>query len=193
MSQNKVESLLQFLKEADRLKTVERQTLIHSGGRQENSAEHSWHLAMAVFVFHSMTKSKADLLKCLKMALFHDLVEVDAGDTFVYGDQTVQSQKELAAIERLSGLLPESIGNDLKETWLEFEEAQSPEAKFVKALDRFLPMFSNFLNDGYSWKKHGISLERVIAKNRGPIEAGIPELWKTTEKMLSDFFARTET
>jgi putative hydrolase of HD superfamily len=187
-----MESLLNFLKEADRLKTVERQTLIHSGGRKENSAEHSWHLAMAVFVFHSMTKSKADLLKCLKMAVFHDLVEVDAGDTFVYGDQATQNQKELAAIERLSGLLPDSIGKDLKDTWLEFEEAQTLEAKFVKALDRFLPMYSNFLNQGYSWKNHGISAERVEAKNRGPIEAGIPELWPVTEKMLSDFFSASD-
>jgi putative hydrolase of HD superfamily len=188
MNESEIKTLLGFIKEVDRLKTVERQTLIHSGGRRENSAEHSWHLAMAVFVFHSMTKSEADLLKCLKMAIFHDVVEVDAGDTFVYGDQSEQNEKEVLAINRLSSLLPEKIGKDLRETWLEFEEAKTPEAKFVKALDRFLPVYANLLNNGYTWKKHGISGEQISRKNRPPIEAGIPELWPVTEKMLSEFF-----
>jgi putative hydrolase of HD superfamily len=183
-----MESLLHFLKEADRLKTVERQTLIHSGGRRENSAEHSWHLAMAVFVFHSLTESKADLLKCLMMAIFHDLVEIDAGDTFVYGDQSEQNEKELLAIKRLSGLLPGKIGKELEETWLQFEEGKTPEAMFVKALDRFLPMYSNLLNAGYSWKNHGILLNKITEKNQPPIEAGIPELWPIAEKMLSEYF-----
>jgi putative hydrolases of HD superfamily len=182
----KPEELLPFLKEVDRLKTVERQALLHNGGRRENSAEHSWHLAIAVLLFHSFASEKVDLLKALKMALLHDIVEIDAGDTFAYDVNSDTNTKELEAIKRLTGLLPKELGESLKEIWLEFEEGQSPEAKLVKGLDRFLPAYSNILNEGHTWKKHGITLTQVLGKNQKPIETGVPSLWPVFEKMLNE-------
>lgn len=179
-----IEDLLPFIKEIDRLKAVERQTLIHGGGRPENSAEHSWHLAMAALAFHSFADPRVDLLKALKMALLHDLVEIDAGDTFVYGDHSGKYEKETAAIERILGLLPDDSGAELKALWFEFEERRSPEACFVAALDRFLPMFSNHLNEGHSWRRHGISASQVRQKNEKPIKDALPGLWAAAEKMI---------
>jgi putative hydrolase of HD superfamily len=182
----KPEELLPFLKEVDRLKTVDRQCVLHNGGRRENSAEHSWHLAIAVLLFHSLSAEKADLLKALKMAILHDIVEIDAGDTFVYAVSSDTNAKELEAIKRLSGLLPAELGKDLQAIWLEFEEGQTPEAKLVKGLDRFLPAYSNILNQGNTWKKHGITLSQVLEKNQKPVETGVPSLWPVFQKMLND-------
>ena len=181
-----IEALLPFLKEADLLKLVNRQTLIHSGGRQENSAEHSWHLAIAVLLFQKNAPEDLDMAKAIKMALLHDIVEIDAGDVFVYGDQSAKADKELEALGRLTGLLPEDLAKEFSDIWLEFEKGESPEAKYVSALDRFLPMFSNYLNEGHSWKKHGITSSRVVAKNQPPIQAGLPDLWDTVSKMLEN-------
>ena len=186
----KPEELLPFLKEVDLLKSVERQASLHNGGRKENSAEHSWHLAIAVILFQSFAAEKIDLLKALKMALLHDVVEIDAGDTFVYADTSNKSVQELAAINRLTGLLPSELGKNLRETWLEFEEGQCPEARYVSGLDRFLPMFSNILNQGGSWKHHGITLSQVLSKNQKPIERGVPELWDTVQTMLDQAIAQ---
>lgn len=176
--------LLPFIKEIDQLKKIERQALIHNGGRRENTAEHSWHLAMTVMVFHSAANLKLDLAKAVKMALLHDLVEIDAGDTFVYDDLSSKKEKETKAIERLTGMLSQNLGEDFKNLWLEFEANESAEAKFVGAIDRFLPVYSNCLNEGYSWKNHGITKERVLARIQKPISEGLPALWEVTARML---------
>ena len=181
-----IDSLLPFILEADRLKNVHRQTLVHNGGRPENSAEHSWHLAMAVMVFQKLAPQDLDLNKAIKMALLHDIVEIDAGDTFVYDDMSSKKIKEAEALERLMGLLPEEIASEFKNIWLEFEEGVSIESKYVSALDRFLPMYSNYLNQGHSWKNHNISSTRVIAKNQPPILAGLPQLWETAKIMIEE-------
>jgi len=182
----KPEELLPFLKEVDLLKSVERQNILHNGGRRENTAEHSWHLAIAVLLFQSFAAEELDLLKALKMALLHDVVEIDAGDTFVYDESSSKSVKELAAIKRLTGLLPTELGTDLQGIWLEFDAGESMESKFVSGLDRFLPVFSNFLNQGHTWKQHGISLSQVLGKIKKPIETGIPALWPAVQKMIED-------
>jgi putative hydrolase of HD superfamily len=191
-------SLLDFIREIDRLKTVERQTLLHNssgaeqtgGRRRENSAEHSWHLAMAVLVFHGLAEPGTDLLKSLKMALLHDLVEIDAGDVFVYTHNPDKFANESAAIRRLTESLPAPIGEELRTVWFEFEEGQCAEARFVAALDRFLPMFSNYLNQGHSWHQHGIKLEQVVAKNKPPISSALPDLWAHAEAMLNESVAK---
>lgn len=180
-----MKQLLEFLKEADRLKLVERQTLIHSGGRRENSAEHSWHLALAALVFGGRAPDGLDMLKALKMALLHDLVEIDAGDEIVYGANSQKKEKEAAAIERLTKILPTDTGAELKTVWEEFEQGESPEAKYVAAIDRFLPIFSNYLNEGHSWKNHSISSARVIARCEGQISQ-IPGLWRASKEMLEE-------
>nr|WP_295903511.1 HD domain-containing protein [uncultured Bdellovibrio sp.] len=184
-----IESLLPFIKEIDRLKKIERQALIHNGGRRENSAEHSWHLAMAVLVLEKTSSEKIDIAKAVKMALLHDIVEIDAGDTMVYGDLSNKKASEAAALERIMGLLPSTVAEEFKSLWNEFEEGVSPEAKFVSAIDRFMPIFSNYLNEGYSWKNHKVTVDKVVAKCQPPISEGLPELWKVTERMLEESVA----
>ena len=179
-----LEKLLNFTKEIDLLKKVDRKALIHNGGRLENSAEHSWHLAMAVLTFQSEAAEKLDLNRALQMALIHDIVEIDAGDTFIYADQSSKAGTELAAAERIFGLLPEHLNQEFQQLWQEFERKECPESRFVGALDRFLPLYSNLLNQGYSWKNHGIRLDQVLARNQKPIQAGLPTLWPFVEEAL---------
>ena len=181
-----LENLLPFIKEIDKLKFIERQALCHNGQRRENTAEHSWHLAMTVIVFHSLVEKEVDLAKAVKMALLHDLVEIDAGDTFVYADLSGKKEKETQAINRLTALLPEPLDAEFKSLWLEFEEGVSAEAKFVGAIDRFLPLYSNFLNDGYSWKNHDVTEKKVYGRVEKPISEGFPPLWLIAKKMIED-------
>lgn len=183
------ENLLPFIKEIDRLKTIDRQTPIHVGGRVENTAEHSWHLAMTVMVFEKMSSVKLDINKAVKMALLHDIVEIDAGDVIIYGDQSSKKEKEALARERIFGLLPDIIAEDFKAIWNEFEEGHSAEAKYVSAIDRFLPLYSNYLNGGYSWKNHGVKADKVITKCEPPIAGGLPALWDVAKKMIDESIA----
>ncbi len=179
-----VESILPFIREVDLLKKVERQTNLHNGGRRENSAEHSWHLALAVLAFQEQAAEKIDVFKAVKMALLHDVVEIDAGDTFIYADQSGKVEEEAKAIERITALIPGPLGEEFKRLWYEFESKETPEGRFVGALDRFLPCYANFLNDGEGWRRHGITSAQVRAKNEGPVKAGIPKLWPVLEGMI---------
>ena len=181
-----IELLLPFIKEIDLLKRVERQTLVHNGDRRETSAEHSWHLALTVLVCGSASLEPIDIAKAVKMALLHDVVEIDAGDTIVYGDLFGKKIAEMAALDRIMGLLPDRLASEFKALWLEFEDGNSPEAKLVSAIDRFLPIYSNFLNEGYSWRNHGVSSSRITAKCEPPITAGLPQLWSIANKMLEN-------
>lgn len=181
-----IEALLPFIKEIDRLKLIERNTLIHVGGRVENTAEHSWHLAMTVLVFEKMSPVKLDINKAVKMALLHDIVEIDAGDVIIYGDQSAKKDKEAKARDRIFGLLPEVIAQEFIAIWNEFEEGHSTEAKFVSAIDRFLPLYSNYLNSGYSWKNHNVKADKVISKCEPPISSGLPELWAVAQRMINE-------
>jgi putative hydrolase of HD superfamily len=185
-SKSDIESVLSFIQEADQLKTIDRHTLIYSGERKENSAEHSWHLALAVLSFQTFAPTGFDINKAIKMAILHDIVEIDAGDTLIYDDQSAKKTNELKAAERIFSILPNDIENELKSIWLEFEEGLCAEAKFVSAIDRFLPIFSNYLNDAYSWKNHQITLDQIVAKNKPPIIKGFPYLWSFAEKMIKE-------
>jgi putative hydrolase of HD superfamily len=150
---NRLEQQLNLLMELDRLKSVLRRTRIRSAeSRFENSAEHSWHVAMMALLFQEHANEPVDITKVIKMLLLHDIVEIDAGDTFVYDVQAsqLQEQKELEAAERLFGMLPEDQGEELFTIWREFEQAESSEAKFAKALDRLIPMLLNYHNQGQS-------------------------------------------
>ncbi len=182
----KIENLLPFLKEMDLLKKVERKTLLHTGGRYENTAEHSWHLALAVMLFRDFASKDCDLSKAIQMALLHDIVEIDAGDVMIYADQSNKKTNEARALERLLGLLPDSKASEFKKLWEEFEEGTSSESKYVSALDRFLPLYSNYLNRGHSWKQHGVLKDQVLGKNQRPISIALPELWALAEKMLEE-------
>jgi putative hydrolase of HD superfamily len=177
-------SELNFLKEIDLLKTVVRQSLVHNGSRRENSAEHSWHLATAVFIMKEYAIAPLNLEKALSLAIFHDIVEIDAGDVFVYSDQSSKLEDEEKAIIRLMSILPQKTGNEIKSLWQEYESNTSYEANFVNALDRFLPIYSNFLNNGYSWKNHHISQSQVINRNKEKIIKGLPLLWDFVEMIM---------
>jgi len=179
-----IQDVLNFVREADRLKLIERQSLIHSGGRRENTAEHSWHLALTTLVMARFSPTPVDSNKAVLMALLHDLVEIDAGDTFVYGDLSNKAEAEQKAIERLTGLLPPEIGAEIKSIWMEFEKGECAEAKLVSAVDRFLPIYSNVLNAGHSWKKHGVTRDQVIARCERPVPQGLPGPGEVTGRML---------
>jgi putative hydrolase of HD superfamily len=177
---------LRFIAEADKLKEIFRQTLCSQSRRQENDAEHSWHLTLLVIVLaeHSNVQP-LDVLRVLKMVIIHDLVEIDAGDTFAYDTARMadQHEREARAAERIFGLLPADQTQELRALWDEFEERRTPEAKFAAAVDRFQPMMLNCLTDGAAWKKHGVTKDRVIARNQH-IAEGSAALWEYARQMI---------
>lgn len=169
---------LAFLVEIDRLKGVLRRTLLCDQSRHENSAEHSWHLAMAAVVLSEYAGQSVDLGRVIRMALVHDLVEIDAGDTFAYdvSANADRAEREQAAADRLFGLLPREQSAELRGLWEEFEAQQTPDARFAVALDRLQPLLNNHHSNGGSWRVHGITREQVLRRMR-PIETALPALW----------------
>ena len=158
---------IRFLREADQLKGVLRQSSILDGSRKENSAEHSWHLALMAQVLGDYAPPRTDLGRVTAMLLIHDLVEIDAGDLFVYAGATAQAHQEAAehaAADRLFALLPPGQGRGLRALWDEFEERRTPEARFARALDRLQPMLANYYLGGGTWQAHGVRASQVLAK-----------------------------
>jgi len=180
-------SSLPFIEELDRLKSVLRRTMTFDASRLENTAEHSWHLAMAVLVSADLSNEPIVLEQAVKMALTHDIVEIDAGDTFLYdgGANADKTDRERRAAERLFGLLPANIDNDLRDLWERYERQECAESKFVMAFDRFLPLTANFKTQGRSWKKHGIKKNQVMQLNE-KIAKGSRKLWQYAEAMINE-------
>lgn len=179
---------LALLIELDKLKTVLRRTRVKAAeGRLENTAEHSWHVALMALLMEEHANEPVEIAKVVKMLLLHDIVEIDAGDTFVYDTAAskLQAEKELKAAHRLFGMLPEDQGEELMSIWLEFEAAQSPEAKFAKALDRLIPMLLNYNNHGQSWVEHGVAKSQVLTVN-ARIEQGSETLWARTQEIVAE-------
>jgi putative hydrolases of HD superfamily len=169
---------LALIVEADRLKLVLRRTLVTGGTRHENSAEHSWHLALAALTLAEHAGAGVDVGRVVRMVIVHDLVEIDAGDTFAY-DATAnlgRVDREKLAADRLYGLLPGAQGEELRSLWEEFEEGATASARFAIALDRLLPLLLNDLVDGGSWRVHGVTRTQVL-RRMAPIEQAIPALW----------------
>jgi putative hydrolase of HD superfamily len=181
---------LEFILEIDRLKSVLRRSYLIDSDRHENSAEHSWHLAVAAMVLAEHAKEKIDVGKVIHLVLVHDLVEIDAGDTFIYDDaaNVGKAAREQKAANRLFGLLPEEQAQTFMALWREFEHRQTPESKFAFALDRLMPILHNVFSQGRSWKEHGIRQEQALTKNR-PIEAGSPVLWQAVESLIMQTLA----
>ncbi len=171
---------LDFILELDRLKSVYRQALVKSdNNRNENSAEHSWHIAMMAQTLHGYAQEPVDIARVINMLLLHDVVEIDAGDTFAFAEQQLldgQEDKEIKAANRIFGLLPETQFLAVKELWLEFEQAKTADARFAKAMDRVLPLLQNMKNKGGSWAKHEVKKSQVIARNKY-LDNLAPELW----------------
>lgn len=182
---NEVERQLAFLVEADRLKGVLRQTTLCDGSRRENSAEHSWHLGLMATVLAQHAGPGIDAVRVLRMLLVHDLVEIDAGDTFAYDTaaNADREERELRAAERIFGLLPPSQGDELRSLWQEFETQATPEARVAVALDRLQPLLSNHHSGGGSWKAHGVSRAQVLRRME-PIRSALPALWPDVEAIV---------
>lgn len=188
MNLDRISQQIRFVAEVDKLKNIFRQTLLVDTRRQENDAEHSWHLTLlAIILVEHANVPDLDLLRVLKMLIIHDLVEIDAGDTFAYDTARMVDQhaREARAADRIFGLLPNDQGPTLRQLWDEFEERQTPEAKFAAAVDRFQPMLLNCLTEGAAWNNHGVTSDRVIARNRH-IAEGSEILWKYASKMVEE-------
>ncbi len=182
---------IEFIVEVDRLKEVFRQTILTQSRRAENSAEHSWHFALMVVVLAEHSNHQPlDVLRILKMVLIHDLVEIDAGDTFAYDVKNMadQHEREARAADRIFGLLPADQAREFRALWDEFEAKQTPEAKFAAACDRFHPMLLNCRTQGHAWQKHGVTQDRVLARN-AHVADGSKELWAYAVKMIDDAVA----
>lgn len=177
---------IRFLIEIDKLKTVHRRAKIIHGDRPENDAEHSWHLAMMALLLKEHANQDVDLLKVLKMLLVHDLVEIDAGDTFAYDAKGHEDkyEREKQAAKRLFGMLPPDQERELTELWEEFERMETIEARFASALDRLQPLIHNHLNDGDTWQTYGITSGQVTARNR-KIAEGSEKLWDLAQSIIA--------
>ncbi|MFO7662147.1 MAG: HD domain-containing protein [Chloroflexota bacterium] len=180
-----------FLIEIDRLKNVMRRSPLVDGSRVENSAEHSWHLAVMALVLAEYADDLVNLSHVVKMILVHDIVEIDAGDTYAYDVNGNQSklEREILAAERLFGLLPVEQGLELRALWNEFEERRTPEARFANALDRLLPLLQNYLNAGRVWQANNVTVEH-IRQRMAPIAEGSVVLSDVVEKVLAESLDR---
>ncbi len=176
-----------FLLELDKLKTVLRRNLLSDGSRVENDAEHSWYFAIAALVLSETAAAEIDLSKVLRMALIHDVVEIDARDTFIYDEAAKQGQaeREARAAERIFNILPEDQAGALLELWREFEAGETAEARYAKAIDRVAAVILNYASQGKSWKRHGVSKERILAINER-IAQGSPALWEYIRGLVTE-------
>ncbi|MCA6719238.1 MULTISPECIES: HD domain-containing protein [Vibrio] len=184
----RLEKQLALVIELDKLKSILRRTRVKSAeGRLENSGEHSWHVALMAILMEEHANAPVDICRVMKMLLIHDVVEIDAGDTFVYDTAASQDQaeKEIRAAERLFGMLPSDQEQELLALWHEFEAAQTDDAKYAKALDRLIPMLLNYHNNGQSWKEHGVSREQALTINKR-IEFGSVTLWDKAKELIEE-------
>ncbi|HEY0076560.1 MAG TPA: HD domain-containing protein [Abditibacteriaceae bacterium] len=183
----RLQQQIQFLVEIDRLKQIFRQSSLMDGSRLENDAEHSWHFAMMALILAEHAKETIDLNRVLRMALIHDIVEIDAGDSFVYDDAAMatKTMRELVAAERIFNLLPDDQAREIRALWDEFEEQETPEARFAGAIDRLCGLLSNYQSGGGGWKRHNISASRIRQRN-SHITEGAPALWDLAQEFIAD-------
>lgn len=185
MKENRLIKQLAFIKEIDKLKYIVRKTRLFNSDRHENDAEHSWHLAMMALVLVEHSNEEVDILRVLKMLLIHDIVEIDAGDTFLFDSAKdhINSDEELVAAERIFGLLPDEQRDEFICIWREFEAGETADAKFAKSMDRFEPVLQNLSNGGGTWAEFNVPQEKVMQKI-SPIKPGSQRLWDYTEEAI---------
>jgi putative hydrolase of HD superfamily len=179
-----------FLVEADKLKTIARRTRLVDGSRFENSAEHSWHLVLAAMIMRQHSAGHVDLLRVLEMVAVHDLVEIDAGDTFAYdlAGQVTRAEREIAAAGRIFGLLPADQREYVTGLWEEFEAQESSESRFANALDRLQPLLQNACAGGGSWRNHSLYRDQVLQR-MAPIQSAMPDIWPLVIDVIDAFCA----
>jgi len=188
MDPERIREQIEFIIEIDKLKNIYRRTYLLNSERTENDAEHSWHIAlMAMVLAEYSNDKKINLLQVIKMLLIHDIVEIDAGDTFIYDEKgnMDKEQREQNAAERLFNILPEDQAKELKKLWEEFEKRETPEAKYAAVLDRLQPLLHNYYTQGKAWKEHGIHIDQVLKRNKHILE-GSGDLWNYAEALIRD-------
>lgn len=175
----RLEKQMAFIEEVDKIKLIGRQNYLADGSRKENDAEHSWHLALMTMLLSEYSNEEIDVLKTMGMVLIHDIVEIDAGDTYAYDyeAQKTQKERELAAAERIFNILPEDQANKLRALWDEFEAGETAEARFAAAVDRVQPAMLNSASGGISWKEHDVTLSKALERN-GKAALGSEVLWE---------------
>jgi putative hydrolase of HD superfamily len=183
-----MQQIIEFILELEKLKGVTRKTRPLGLDRYENSAEHSWQLALLAISLERFATSPVDMNRVVRMLLIHDIGEIDTGDTIVFAEDGWADRKaaELNAVKRIFGLLPEEQSADFFALWQEFERAKTPEALFAHAVDRAMPVLLNLANQGQSWCENGISYERAVRRIEPPIKAGCPALWEYLEVRLQE-------
>ncbi|MEQ8897742.1 MAG: HD domain-containing protein [Roseovarius sp.] len=193
MSAPRLDAQIAFLNEACRLKSITRTTTLCDGSRYENSAEHSWHLALYALVLAEHAPEGTDISRVIRMLLLHDIVEIDAGDTPIYGDagHAQQAAEEAKAAKRLFGLLPKEQAEDLRALWEEFEAAETQDARFAKALDRFQPPNQNLASDGIGWRENGATWDKFEARVAPPIRRTVPAFWDYIAPKVRAWFAKS--
>lgn len=178
---------INFIKEIDKVKYIQRKTKLFNSDRRENDAEHSWHLAMMTIVLAEHSDTPIDVLKVLKMVLIHDIVEIDAGDTFIYDTlkNHTNTDQELIAAKRIFGLLPAEQAEEFISIWEEFEAGISNEAKFAKSMDRFEPLLQNTSNNGGTWREFNVDYQKVYEKKK-VIKNGSTSIWNYSENLINE-------
>lgn len=184
---SRIEQQMEFIREIDGLKQIGRQTYLRDASRKENDAEHSWHLAMMALVMSEYANENIDVLRVISMVLIHDVVELDAGDTYAYDTvaNTTKREREVAAAERIFNILPKDQAAYFRGMWDEFESAETPEAKFAHVLDNIQPMMLNDASGGKAWREHGVKLSQVLKRNeKNP--KGSKQIWTYAKENLID-------
>ena len=187
MDKERFSKQLAFILEADKEKNILRQTHLSGHGRRENDAEHAWHMAVMIYLLKEYANEEIDVAKAMMMALVHDIVEIDAGDTYAYDANGLATQKEREqqAAERIFGLLPEDQKKEIRGLFEEFEAWETPEARFVHAMDNFQPLLLNHSNDGGDWREHGVSISQVMGRQK-KTALGSEEIWEYTRTLLDE-------
>ena len=185
MDKERLEQQIAFILEADKEKRILRQTHITDGIRQENDAEHAWHMALMIYLLQEYSNEKIDLAKTMAMALIHDVVEIDAGDTYAYDEASLASQKEREekAADRIFGLLPPDQGRVLRDLFEEFEANETPEARFAHVADNFQPLLLTDANDGLDWRAHQVCKRQVMGRQEKS-KLGSQLLWEYSKTLV---------
>lgn len=186
MDRKRLEKQLTFILEADKEKNIFRQTHLSEHGRLENDAEHAWHMAIMIYFLKEYSNEEFDVAKAMLMALIHNLVEIDAGDTYAYDTKRLKGQKEREklAADRLFGMLPDDQRDELRALFEEFEACESAEARFAKAMDNFQPLLLNNSNGGADWREHKVSKSKVVGRQKTS-SLGSEVIWKYTEELIN--------
>ena len=185
MEKSRIEKQFDFIKEIDKEKFIIRQTYLSDARKKENDAEHAWHMAIMTVLLAGYANEKIDVLKTVTMLLIHDIVEIDAGDTYAYDDDGAKTKRarEKKGADRIFGLLPEDQGKWLYDLWEEFEAYETPEAKYAHMLDNSQPLFLNDATDGISWVEHGVKKSQIYKRNSRTGE-GAPKIWEYMQELI---------